>query len=82
MLRHVWGYHGFTSHSKLANFFLNANGINLSLNLIALVTKFAQPDITIDGGYSSGNDTDDVYQTTFSELDASHKEKKWEVVIG
>ena len=75
MLRHVWGYHGFTRDSQIIDF-LEEHEIILAANLIGLVTKFAQPDITIDAGYSSSNDTDDVYQTTFHELGhASHMKK-------
>lgn len=72
MLRRTWGLYGFTTSSKLGNFFLKMNGINLSVNYLALITKFAQPDITISVN-SDNVGTDDVYNTTFHECaHASH----------
>jgi hypothetical protein len=72
MLRRTWGLYGFTSKSKLGNFFLKTNGINLSVNTLTLITKFAQPDLTISVN-SNKVGTDDVYNTTFHECaHASH----------
>jgi len=73
MLRHTWGLQGFTTHSQLANYFLKVNGISLAANALAIITKFAQPDIMINAAYSNDNETIEVYETTFHELaHASH----------
>ena len=72
MLRRTWGLYGFTTTSKLGNFFLKMNDVSLSVNTLALITKFAQPDLTISVN-SDNVGTDDVYNTTFHECaHASH----------
>lgn len=76
MLRHTWGLQGFSTHSQLANFFLKVNGTSFAANKLAIITKFAQPDIMINAGYSNDNETIEVYETTFHELaHASHMRK-------
>ena len=75
MLRRTWGLFGFTTNSQLANFLLNANGISLAANLLATVTKFAQPDLVISAPKSglSGNETRWAYNMAFHEMaHASH----------
>lgn len=75
MLRRTWGLYGFTTHSQLGNFFLKMNGINISLNYLALITKFAQPDITIHVN-SNNVSTPTVYNVTYHECGhASHWKK-------
>nr|WP_298868851.1 hypothetical protein [uncultured Allomuricauda sp.] len=74
MLRRVWGVYGFTSKSKVKNFLAKANGISLSLNTLAHMLKFIQPDLIIRAGASKG--TDGVFSVTFHELaHASHFKK-------
>ena len=76
MLRHTWGLQGFSTHSQVANFFLKVNGISFAANALAIITKFMQPDIMINAGYSGSNETAEVYETTFHELGhASHMRK-------
>ena len=71
MLRRTWGVFGFTSKSDLLAFFYKANGISLTLNQIAVMIKFALPDIVIKAASSQG--TAAVYETTFHEMaHASH----------
>jgi len=75
MLRRTWGLYGFNTNSQIANFILNQNKIALSANILAIITKFAQPDltITIGNGYSN---YDGIFQTTFHECGhASHWQK-------
>jgi hypothetical protein len=72
MLRRTWGLKGLTTTSKIANFYFKTHGLNLYINQIALLTKFAQPDITISLN-SSITQTDNVYNVTFHECaHASH----------
>ncbi|PRX57422.1 hypothetical protein [Flagellimonas meridianipacifica] len=74
MLRRVWGIYGFTSRSKVKNFLAKANGISISLNTLAHMLKFIQPDLIIRAGASKG--TGRVFETTFHELaHASHFKK-------
>ncbi len=74
MLRRVWGIYGFTSRSKVKNFLAKANGISISLNTLAHMLKFIQPDLIIRAGGSKG--TDRVFSVTFHELaHASHFKK-------
>ncbi len=75
MLRRTWGLFGFTTNSQLATFLLKANGISLAANLIATVTKFAQPDLIISAPKSgiNGNETRWAYNMVFHEMaHASH----------
>ena len=74
MLRRVWGIYGFTSKSKVKNFLAKANGISISLNTLAHMLKFIQPDLIIRAGSSKG--TNRVFSVTFHELaHASHFKK-------
>jgi len=74
MLRRVWGYAGFTSRSKVSDFFSKANSITVAANLIWIMYKYILPDILIRAGSSKG--TDGVFSTTFHELGhASHFKK-------
>lgn len=75
MIRRTWGIYGFTGGSKFVNFLGKAHDISLSINALAIVTKFMQPDLTIS--FKSENvTTDEVYNTTFHECaHASHWEK-------
>ncbi len=71
MLRRTWGVFGFTSHSKVKAFLWKANSISISLNLVATLLKFTQPDIIIKAASSRGTAT--VLATTFHECaHASH----------
>lgn len=72
MLRRVWGLYGLTTNSSIGNFFLKANGLSVSLNLLALVTKLVQPDLVISASPNRG--TAAIYAVTFHELaHASHQ---------
>ena len=73
MLRHVRGYLGFTSNSKLLTF-LGKMTISIPANYIWIVYRFVLPDIIIKANASQG--TDGVFSTTFHELGhASHFRK-------
>ncbi|HOF15934.1 MAG TPA: hypothetical protein PLP76_03470 [Bacteroidales bacterium] len=75
MLRRTWGWYGFNNHSQISTFILNKNGILYGINILAKITKFAQPDltITIRNGYTNYNH---IFQTTFHECaHASHWQK-------
>ncbi|MDN4164145.1 hypothetical protein QWY31_01465 [Cytophagales bacterium LB-30] len=66
MLRKTWGVLGFTTHSQLATFLLKANQLNLSTNVLAIITKFIQPDMIISASRTNG--TEDVYGVVFHEM--------------
>jgi len=75
MLRRTWGYYGFNTNSGLNNFFKNAIGLNLGLTIIASVTEFVQPDLTISVNNST-MDSDNVFGLVFHECaHASHYEQ-------
>lgn len=75
MLRRTWGLYGFNFNSQILNFLLNVNRISLSANALAIITKFAQPDLTITIGNEYSN-YKKIFQTTFHECaHASHWQK-------
>lgn len=69
MLRHTWGYNGFTSNSELGRFL--AFFINIPITVVVSLTKFIQPDIFYV--HKSNNSTADIYDKIFHESShASH----------
>jgi len=54
------------------SFLMNANSLSYSLNFLAFITRFNQPDLIMAA--SPANGTNNIYQTTFHELaHASHQ---------
>lgn len=74
MLRRVWGYFGFNTHSQVASFLSNISGVTWSSNGVALLIKYALPDVIIKGNSKKG--TMRVSSLVFHELGhASHFRK-------
>ncbi|HAP64294.1 MAG TPA: hypothetical protein DCR93_34040, partial [Cytophagales bacterium] len=76
MLSKTFGLTGFNTDNNVVDFLLNANRITVSLNVVASLTKFLQPDITlfIRNGYT-GNEI--IHRVVYHELaHASH----WRIV--
>jgi hypothetical protein len=73
MLKHVWGFYGFTSKSKVVAFLGKVAGLPATI-LGNTFFKFVLPDIIIKANSSQG--TAAVYETCFHELaHASHFKK-------
>lgn len=73
MLKHVWGFVGFTSKSKVVSFLGKIAGLPATI-LNDTFFKFVLPDIIIKA--NSGQGTAAVYETCFHELaHASHFKK-------
>lgn len=73
MLKHVWGFWGFTSKSKVVAFLGKIAGLPVTI-LNDTFFKFVLPDIIIKANSSQG--TASVYETCFHELaHASHFKK-------
>ena len=73
MLKHVWGFLGFTSKSTIVSFLGKLAGLPATI-LNDTFFKFVLPDIIIKAKSSKG--TASIYETTFHELaHASHFKK-------